>query len=94
MCSLAEAGASGMSLARLCKQLGLGASVVMRQLSALGDQAIGGVPGPGFASLLIQGNQWRATLTDAGQLALTAWAAQASMLSAGVAAESPDAAER
>ncbi len=40
----------GMSLPRLAKRLGLGVSVVMRQLSLMGDAVIGGQPRPGLGT--------------------------------------------
>jgi hypothetical protein len=45
----------GMSLPRLGKRLGQGASVVMRQLTLMGDAAIGGVRGPGWVRVVQRG---------------------------------------
>ncbi|MET0335508.1 MAG: hypothetical protein ABW190_14650 [Rhizobacter sp.] len=56
-----------MSLPRLGKRLGLGASVLMRQLSLMGPATLGGVPGPGWVSLNRVDDRWVATLTDAGR---------------------------
>ena len=66
--ALAEApGEGGMSLPRLGKRLGQGASVVMRQLTLMGDAAIGGVRGPGWVRVVQQDERWVAHLTDAGR---------------------------
>ncbi|MGJ7569873.1 hypothetical protein ACSFBX_05010 [Variovorax sp. RB2P76] len=66
--ALAEApGEGGMSLPRLGKRLGQGASVVMRQLTLMGDAAIGGVRGPGWVRVVQLDDRWVAHLTDAGR---------------------------
>lgn len=66
--ALAEApGDGGMSLPRLGKRLGQGASVVMRQLTLMGDAAIGGVRGPGWVRVVQLDDRWVAHLTDAGR---------------------------
>ena len=70
--ALAEAsadgsGAGGMSLPRLGKRLGQGASVVMRQPTLMGDAAIGGVRGPGWVRVVQLDDRWVAHLTDAGR---------------------------
>jgi len=66
--ALAEApGEGGMSLPRLGKRLGQGASVVMRQLTLMGDATLGGVRGPGWVRVVQQGERWVAHLTDAGR---------------------------
>ncbi|WP_447777458.1 hypothetical protein [Variovorax boronicumulans] len=66
--ALAEApGEGGMSLPRLGKRLGQGASVVMRQLTLMGDAALGGVRGPGWVRVVQQDERWVAHLTDAGR---------------------------
>lgn len=66
--TLAEApGEGGMSLPRLGKRLGQGASVVMRQLTLMGDAAIGGVRGPGWVRVVQLDDRWVAHLTDAGR---------------------------
>ena len=66
--ALAEApGEGGMSLPRLGKRLGQGASVVMRQLTLMGDAALGGVRGPGWVRVVQQNERWVAHLTDAGR---------------------------
>ncbi len=75
--ALAEApadgpGAGGMSLPRLGKRLGQGASVVMRQLTLMGDAAIGGVRGPGWVRVVQLDDRWVAHLTDAGRVAALA----------------------
>ncbi|QFZ87298.1 hypothetical protein GFK26_33275 [Variovorax paradoxus] len=66
--TLAEApGEGGMSLPRLGKRLGQGASVVMRQLTLMGDAALGGVRGPGWVRVMQLDDRWVAHLTDAGR---------------------------
>ena len=66
--ALAEApGEGGMSLPRLGKRLGQGASVVMRQLTLMGDAALGGVRGPGWVRVVQLEDRWVAHLTDAGR---------------------------
>lgn len=66
--ALAEApGEGGMSLPRLGKRLGQGASVVMRQLTLMGDATLGGVRGPGWVRVVQQDDRWVAHLTDAGR---------------------------
>ena len=66
--ALAEAPAeAGMSLPRLGKRLGQGASVVMRQLTLMGDATLGGVRGPGWVRVVQQDERWVAHLTDAGR---------------------------
>lgn len=57
----------GMSLPRLGKQLGQGASVVMRHLSMMSDATIGGNQGPGWVRVTQLDDRWVATLTDAGR---------------------------
>ncbi|MDZ4355883.1 MAG: hypothetical protein U1B84_05635 [Variovorax sp.] len=66
--ALAEAPREGgMSLPRLGKRLGQGASVVMRQLTRMGDAALGGVRGPGWVRVVQLDDRWVAHLTDAGR---------------------------
>jgi hypothetical protein len=65
-------GGGGMSLPRLGKRLGQGASVVMRQLTLMGDAAIGGVRGPGWVRVVQLDDRWVAHLTDAGRVAALA----------------------
>ncbi len=60
--------AVGMSLPRLGKRLGQGVSVLMRQLSLMGDAAIGGVHGPGWVRVEQINDRWVARLTAAGRL--------------------------
>jgi len=57
----------GMSLPRLGKRLGLGASVLMRSLSAMGHARIGGVEGPGWVRVTQVDERWTAVLTDVGR---------------------------
>jgi hypothetical protein len=58
---------AGMSLPRLGKRLGLGASVLMRSLSAMSDARIGGVAGPGWVRVTQVEERWIAALTEAGR---------------------------
>ena len=60
-------GDAGMSLPRLGKQLGLGASVLMRALSAMGHARISGVEGPGWVRVTQEEERWTAALTEAGR---------------------------
>lgn len=62
----------GMSLPRLGKRLGLGASVLMRELTLMGDAAIGGVRGPGWARVEQLDGRWVAHLTPAGREQISA----------------------
>jgi hypothetical protein len=66
--ALAEAPPEGgMSLPRLGKRLGQGASVIMRQLTRMGDAAIGGIQGPGWVRVVQLDERWVAHLTEAGR---------------------------
>ena len=68
LAELAEAPPpGGMSLPRLAKRLDLGVSVVMRQLSLMGDAVIGGQPGPGWVRVVQTEDRWVAFLTEAGR---------------------------
>ena len=59
---------AGMSLPRLGKHLGLGASVLMRSLSAMSHARIGGVEGPGWVRVTQVDDRWTAALTQAGRV--------------------------
>lgn len=59
--------ADPISLPRLGKRLGLGASVLMRALTLMGDASLGGQPGPGWVTLRLEDERWMAALTDAGR---------------------------
>ena len=63
----AAPGEAGMSLPRLGKHLGLGASVLMRTLSAMSHARIGGVDGPGWVRVMQVDDRWTAALTAAGR---------------------------
>ncbi len=63
-------GDGGTSLPRLGKRLGLGGSAVMRQLTLMGDAALGGVRGPGWVRVVQLDDRWVAHLTDAGRAAV------------------------
>jgi 8-oxo-dGTP pyrophosphatase MutT (NUDIX family) len=60
----------GMSLPRLAKRLDLGVSVVLRQLSLMGDAEIGGQRGPAWVRVVQTEDRWVVYLTDAGRTAL------------------------
>jgi hypothetical protein len=58
----------GVALARLAKRLDERVSVLLRELTALSDARLGGVPGPGLVRLACDdGGRWRVWLTDAGR---------------------------
>ena len=59
--------AAGMSLPRLGKHLGLGASVLMRSLAAMGHARIGGIDGPGWVRVTQEEERWTAALTETGR---------------------------
>ncbi|MBW8759227.1 MAG: hypothetical protein JF586_16575 [Burkholderiales bacterium] len=63
----AAPGEAGMSLPRLGKHLGLGASVLMRSLSAMSNARIGGVDGPGWVRVTQVEERWNAALTEEGR---------------------------
>ena len=66
--ALAQEGAAhGVSLPRLVKRLGLGASVLMRELSGMGDAVLGGVRGPGWVRVVQDEGRWMVHLTEAGR---------------------------
>ena len=58
---------AGMSLPRLGNHLGLGASVLMRALSAMSHARLGGVDGPGWVRVTQIDDRWTAALTEAGR---------------------------
>ena len=74
MAILAELATShspgGMSLPRLAKKLDLGASVLLRQLSLMGDAELGGRPGPGWVRVVQTEDRWIVHLTDTGRAAI------------------------
>lgn len=67
--------AQPVSLPRLCKHLGQGASVLMRVLSLLGDAEVGGQAGPAWVQTEFLNGQWRVALTPAGHAAIAHWQA-------------------
>ena len=71
MAILAELAAApspgGMSLPRLAKRLDLSVSVVLRQLSLMGDAVIGGQPGPAWVRVVQTEDRWIVHLTEAGR---------------------------
>lgn len=62
-----EGGERGVSLPRLVKRLGLGASLLMRELTRMGDAVLGGQRGPGWVRVEQQDGRWVAHLTQAGR---------------------------
>ncbi|PPT72014.1 hypothetical protein XarbCFBP8150_05550 [Xanthomonas arboricola] len=56
----------GVSLARLCKQLGVRMSVLLRTLAWLGNASLDGQPGPGWIQLEDRGERQFAVLTHLG----------------------------
>lgn len=56
----------GVSLARLCKQLGVRMSVLLRTLAWLGSASLDGQPGPGWIQVEDRGERQFALLTPAG----------------------------
>ena len=69
---LAELAAEpgGISTARLCKRLGLRMSVLLRSLAWLGEDAIGGEPGPGWVQVFEDGPRTMVRLTARGRALL------------------------
>jgi hypothetical protein len=76
MAILAELAAGppqgGMSLPRLAKRLGLSVSVVLRQLSLMGDAVIGGQAGPAWVHVVQTEERWVVHLTESGRGAAAA----------------------
>ena len=62
-----EAQGDGMSLPRLGKRLGQGASVLLHELALMGDAVVGGVPGPGWVQLTQADGRWRVQLAFGGR---------------------------
>ncbi|WP_255576177.1 hypothetical protein [Comamonas sp. Y33R10-2] len=75
LAQLQGASSEAVSLPRLGKHLGQSASVLMRELSALGDAQLGGVRGPGWVHIHHVDGHWRAGLTDAGRAVVQHWLA-------------------
>jgi len=71
----ATMAAASVSLPRLSKRLGVGASVVLRELTLLGDAALGGIPGPDWVRVEQDDGRWLVALTLAGQAQAAQWAA-------------------
>lgn len=65
----AEPEGAAVSLPRLGKRLGQGASVLMRQLAAMGEAPISGTPGPGWVRVAMEEGRWVVRLTPAGRAA-------------------------
>jgi hypothetical protein len=66
-------GDSGMSLARLGKHLGAGASILMRHLAMMGMARIGGVEGPGWVRVAQEEDRWIVALTEDGRAFCSRW---------------------
>ena len=65
--ALGEEGAGpSLSLPRLAKQLGQGVSVLLRELTLMGDAVLAGRPGPGWVQVAQLDGHWRVQLTPAG----------------------------
>jgi len=77
LADMEAAGTPDVSLPRLGKRLRQGASVLMRQLTLMGDAAIGGMPGPGWVRVERQDERWLVRLTEAGRAMAQALAADA-----------------
>lgn len=60
----------GVSLPRLGKQLGQGASVLMRQLTLMGDATLGVVRGPGWVRVVQLDDRWVVHLEAPGRALL------------------------
>lgn len=58
---------AAVSVPRLGKRLGQGASSIMRSLTLLGDATLGTQAGPGWVRLELQDERWMASLTEAGR---------------------------
>ncbi|MDC8758359.1 hypothetical protein [Janthinobacterium fluminis] len=68
---LAELAAhtEAVSAARLCKRLGVRQSSLLRCLAYLGDDVIGGAPGPGLVRVRQDGERTLLALTEKGRAA-------------------------
>ena len=61
-----------ISLPRLCKGLQQSASVLLRELTLMGDARIGPHAGPGWVVVEQEGERWMVRLTAAGAAAAAA----------------------
>ncbi|MCL1500161.1 hypothetical protein A7D16_12075 [Xanthomonas nasturtii] len=59
----------GMSLSKLCKQLGVRMSVLLRTLAWLGNANLDGQPGPDWVRVEDRGERQFAVLTSVGRAA-------------------------
>ncbi|APW37092.1 hypothetical protein RD110_07695 [Rhodoferax koreense] len=59
-----------VSLPRLGKRLGLGASVLLRRLHLMSEATIGGQPGPDWLRVESLDGRWMVHLTEAGRRTL------------------------
>ncbi|KAF1022183.1 MAG: hypothetical protein GAK30_01328 [Paracidovorax wautersii] len=76
LCELGEVPSpGGMSLPRLGKRLGQGASVLLRQLTAMSAATVAGVPGPGWVRVAQDEERWLAFITEAGSAQRDRWLA-------------------
>ena len=60
----------GLSLPRLGKRLGQGASVLLRRLHLISGAAIAGESGPGWVRVESLDGRWMVFITEAGRAAL------------------------
>ncbi|CAN5473964.1 hypothetical protein BH09PSE6_BH09PSE6_20340 [soil metagenome] len=67
LAELAEAPERTLSLPRLCKRIGVNASVMLRQLTLISDARIGSTTGPGWVRVERIEERWLVRLTQAGQ---------------------------
>lgn len=72
MASSSRDAGAGVSLPRLGKHLGQGASVLLRELSTMGSAVMAGRAGPGWVRVEQCDGRWLVHLTDAGRAALQA----------------------
>ncbi len=61
-----HARGGAVSLPRLGKRLGQGASVLMRQLTLMSDASVGGQRGPGWVRVVHEQERWLVCLTHEG----------------------------
>ncbi len=70
MASSSRDAGAGVSLPRLGKHLGQGASVLLRELSTMGSAVMAGRAGPGWVRVEQCDGRWLVHLTDAGRAIL------------------------
>ena len=62
-----------MSLPRLGKRLGWGASVLLRRLTAMSEASVAGLAGPGWVRVQRDDQRWLVALTEAGRNQYRHW---------------------